>query len=95
MLAQGIDKQLARAFHVVIDLGEVAAVDPRGLALLVPLGDKATATGTQIHLVRVERDDVRAALRITGLDQLFSIDSTAEWVIAEVVAERHAAAVVA
>ena len=50
ILAQRIGKQLARASHVVIDLGEVTAVDLRGLALLVSLHDKATATGTQIHL---------------------------------------------
>ena len=93
VLAERVDKQLTRASHVVVDLGEVAAVDPRGLALLRLLCDKATATGTEIHIATAERDDVQEALRSTGLDQLFILDPTAEWVIAEVLAERHAAVV--
>jgi anti-anti-sigma factor len=82
VLAQRFEKQLTRAPHVVVDLGDVTAVDPRGLAALRTLHDQATASGTEIHITRAEDDTVRNALQITGLDELFSLDPTAETVIA-------------
>jgi anti-anti-sigma factor len=82
VLAQRVGHQLSRAPHVVVDLGEVTAMDPRGLAVWRTLHRQASATGTEIHLVRAEHDAVRPALRTTGLDQLFTLDSTADAVIA-------------
>jgi anti-anti-sigma factor len=82
VLAQRVGKQLTRAPHVVVDLGNVTAVDPRGLAILRTLHDQATASGTEIHITRAEDDTVRHALQTTGLDELFSLDPTAETVIA-------------
>lgn len=82
VLTQRVAKQLTRAPHVVVDLGEVAVVDPHGLARLVTLHHQANATGTQIHLARAH-DDVRQALRLTGLDQLFTLEPTVEKIIAE------------
>jgi anti-anti-sigma factor len=84
MLATRVDNQLARAPHVVVDVGDVSAVDPQALAVLWPLQDKAVAAGTEIHIVRADDDEVRRALRITGVDQVFTVDATAEAVIAEV-----------
>lgn len=82
VLAQRVGHQLTRAPHVVVDLGEVTAMDPRGLTVFRTLHRQASATGTEIHLVRAEHDAVRPALRTTGLDQLFTVDSTADAVIA-------------
>ena len=83
VLAQRIEKQLTRAPHVVVDLGDVTTVDPRGLAALRTLHPQATASGTEIHITRAEDDTVRHALHITGLDQLFTLDPTADTVIAD------------
>lgn len=83
VLAERVGKQLTRAHHVVVDLGEVTVLDPPGLAVLLTLYDRATARGTEIHIVRAEHDGVRGALRITGLDQLFTVDPTADAVIAK------------
>ncbi|HEX6403256.1 MAG TPA: STAS domain-containing protein [Pseudonocardiaceae bacterium] len=52
VLAQRVAHQLTRAPHVVIDLGEVTAVDPRGVTGLLKLHHQATAHGTQIHIAR-------------------------------------------
>jgi len=82
VVAKRVGHQFTRAPHVVVDLGEVTAADPRALTVLRTLHRQATATGTEIHLVRAEHDAVRPALRTAGLDQLFTIDSTAEAVIA-------------
>ena len=82
VVAQRVGHQLTRAPHVVVDLGEVTAVDPRGLTVFRTLHRQATAIGAEIHLVRAEHDAVRPALRSTGLDQLFTVDSTADAVIA-------------
>jgi anti-anti-sigma factor len=82
VLAQRVEKQLTRAPHVVVDLGDVTAVDPRGLAGLRTLHHQATASGTEIHITPADDGAVRHALRITGLDQLFTLDPTADTVIA-------------
>jgi anti-sigma B factor antagonist len=87
VLAEFLGKQLTRAPHVVVDLGEVTTVDPRGLTTLLRLHHQATATGTEIHIARAEDDTVRRALRLTGLDQLFTLDPTADTVIADIQAQ--------
>jgi anti-sigma B factor antagonist len=83
VLAERVGKQLTRAPHVVVDLGDVTAVEPRGLAGLLTLHHQATASGTEIHIARAEDDTVRRALRITGLDQLFTLVPTADTVMAD------------
>lgn len=82
VLAQRIDQQLRRAPHVVVDLGEVTVVDPCDLAVLFRVHQRARVKGTRIYLARAERDAVRRALRITGLDKLFTLAPTADAVIA-------------
>jgi anti-anti-sigma factor len=84
VLTKRVANQLLRASHVVIDLGEVTAVDPRGLAGLRTLHHQASAHGTQIHLVRAQGNAVCPALRITGLDKLFPLHPTAETIVAEI-----------
>ncbi|MGH3765040.1 MAG: STAS domain-containing protein [Pseudonocardiaceae bacterium] len=81
-LAQRVGRQLARAPHVVVDLGEVTVADPRDLAVLFRLPRRARANGTQIYIARAEREEVRRALRVTGLDQMFTLVPTAEAVVA-------------
>ena len=82
VLVERVEKQLTRAPHVVVDLGDVTAVDPRSLATLRTLHHQATASGTEIHITTAEDDPVRHALHITGLDQLFTLAPTADTVIA-------------
>lgn len=84
VLTRRVASQLARAPHVVVDLGEISTVDPRGLAGLLALQHQASAHRTQIHLARAQGDAVRYALRITGLDQLFALHPTAETIVAAV-----------
>jgi hypothetical protein len=72
----------------VINLDEATVLDPRGLVVLLRLYDRATASGTEIHITTAQRDEVHRALHITGLDQLFHLDSTVEAVIADVRAGR-------
>ncbi len=89
VLAKRVNKQLTRASHVVIDLGQVTVLGPLGLAVLRRLQSQATANGTQIHLATAQRADVHRALHGAGLDQLFSLHTTVEAVIADIRAQRH------
>lgn len=82
LLAERVGKQLHRAPHVVIDLGEVGVLGPRGLTVLSTLHQQALARGTQVHIVGAEHDAVRRPLHATGLAQLLSLESTADAVIA-------------
>lgn len=82
LLADRVGKQLHRALHVVIDLGDVSVLDRRGLTVLLTLHQQALARGTQLHLVGAEHDAVCRPLQATGLAQLLSLESTADAVIA-------------
>ncbi len=82
VVAKRVSHQLTRAPHIVVDLGDVPAVDPGALAVLRTLHQHAIDNGTEIHLVRAEYDAVRRALRTMALDQMFTLDSMAEAVIA-------------
>ncbi len=82
LLAKRVGAQLTRAGHVVIDLGDVSVLGPRGLAVLRSLRHQAMTRGTKLHITRAEHDAVRRALQSTGLDQLLSPEPTAESVIA-------------
>jgi anti-anti-sigma factor len=82
LLAELARKQLNRAPHVVIDLGDVSALGPRGVAALLTLHQEAMARGTDLHIVGAEHDAVHRPLLVTGLTQLLSLDSTADAVIA-------------
>jgi anti-anti-sigma factor len=94
LVARG-GQQLHRAPHVVVDLGEVTVRDPRGLAVLLTVHQTATASGTEIHIAGAEHDVARRALRTTGLDQLLTLDPTADAVIADFRAEPGRSAVLA
>ena len=82
VLVDRVGKQLSRALHVVLDLGEVSVLDPGGLTVLSMLRQQAMARGTQLHIVGIEHEVVRRALHSTGLTQLLSRESTADAVIA-------------
>jgi anti-sigma B factor antagonist len=95
LLAARVGQQLHPAPHVVVDLAEVTVLDPRGLAVLLTVHQTATASGTEIHTAGAERDVARRALRTTGLDQLLTLDPTADAVIAGFRAEPGRSAVLA
>lgn len=82
LLAELAGKQLNRAPHVVIDLGDVDVLGPRGLLVLLRLHQEAMARGTDLHIVGAGHDAVHRPLQITGLAQLLNLDSTADAVIA-------------
>jgi anti-anti-sigma factor len=82
LLAELARKQLNRAPHVVIDLGNVSALGPRGVAVLLRLHQEAMARGTDLRVVGAEHDAVHRPLQLTGLTQLLRLDSTADAVIA-------------
>ena len=82
LLAELARKQLNRAPHVVIDLGDVSVLGARGVAVLLTLHQEARARGTDLHIVGAEHDAVHRPLQVTGLAQLLSLDSTADAVIA-------------
>jgi anti-anti-sigma factor len=80
-LAELVRKQLNRAPHVVIDLANVNVLGPRGLAVLLMLHQEAMALGTDLRIVGADHDAVHHPLRVTGLTQLLSFDSTADAVL--------------
>ncbi|MGH3671430.1 MAG: STAS domain-containing protein [Pseudonocardiaceae bacterium] len=77
-----VGKQLARAPHVIIDLGDASVLSPGGLAVLRTLHQQAVARGRQLHIVGARSDAVRQSLRVIGLAHLITPDSTADTVIA-------------
>ncbi|HKS51708.1 MAG TPA: STAS domain-containing protein [Pseudonocardiaceae bacterium] len=82
LLAELARKQLNRAPHVVIDLANVSVLGPQGVAALLRLHQEAMALGTDLCIVGADHDAVHRPLRVTGLTQLLSFDSTADAVIA-------------
>jgi anti-sigma B factor antagonist len=58
---------------LVVDLGDVGFVDSRGMAVLVHLHTSVVHRGGQLSLREVPRR-VAKALRVAGLDQVFTID---------------------
>ncbi len=83
LVTERVGKQLTRAPHVVLDLGEVSVLGPQGLTALGMLHQQAMARGVQLHIVGVERDALRRPLHARGLAQLVRFDSTVDTVIAE------------
>lgn len=88
LLAELARKQLNRAPHVVIDLGGVSVLGPRGVAVLLTLHQEAMARGTELRIVGAEHDAVHRPLQVTGLTQLLTLDSTADAVIASLPARQ-------
>lgn len=82
VLAERVGKQLDRAPHVVLDLGDVHVLGPQGLTVLLMLHQQAMARGVELHIVGVEHDAVRRPLHARGLAQLVRLDSTVDAVIA-------------
>jgi len=82
LLADRVGKQLHRAPHVIIDLGEVSVLSPRGVAVLSTLHQQALVRGTRLHIVGAEDDAVHRPLYAMGLAHLLSLESTADAVIA-------------
>jgi anti-anti-sigma factor len=71
-----------RVPHVVLDLGEVSALGPQGLTVLLMLCQEAMAREVELHIVGVERDAVRRPLQARALAQLVRFDATVDAVIA-------------
>jgi anti-anti-sigma factor len=88
LLAELACKQFNRAPHVVIDLGDVSVLGPRGVAVMLTLHREAMARGTELHIVGAEHDAVHRPLQVTGLTQLLKLDSTADAVIASLPARQ-------
>lgn len=88
LLAELASKQLNRAPHVVIDLGDVSVLSARGVAVLLTLHQEAMARGTDLRIVGAEHDAVHRPLQATGFTQLLSLDSTADAVIASLPARQ-------
>ena len=88
LLAELTRKQLNRAPHVVIDLGDVSVLSARGVAVLLTLHQEAMARGTDLRVVGAEHDAVHRPLQATGLTQVLSLDSTADAVIASLPARQ-------
>lgn len=82
VVAERVGKQLDRAPHVVLDLGEVSVLGPQGLTVLLMLHQQAMARGVELHIVGVERDALRRPLHARGLTQLVRFDTTVDAVIA-------------
>lgn len=82
LLAERVGQQLHRAPHVVIDLGDVGVLGPRGLTVLSTLHQQALERGSQLHIVGAGHDAVRQPLHASGLAQRLSLESTADAVIA-------------
>lgn len=89
LLAELAGKQLNRAPHVVIDLGDVNVLGPQGLTVLLTLHQQAIAGRTALHIVGPEHDAVRSPLHGTALAQLLSLESTADAVIASLPQPGH------
>lgn len=89
LVADLAGKQLHRAPHVVLDLGDVSVLGPRGLTVLLTLHQQAMARETQLHIVGAEHDAVGRPLHVTGLAQLLSLEPTADAVIARLPRPGH------
>jgi anti-anti-sigma factor len=88
LLVELARKQFNRAPHVVIDLDNVSAFGPRGVAVLLVLHQEATARGTDLRIVGAEHEAVHRPLHLTGLTQLLRLESTADAVIASLPARQ-------
>lgn len=82
LLAERVGQQLSRAPHVVIDLGDVTSVSVAGVEALSCLHRQAMEAGTQLHLAAEHDTEVRQALHVAELDQLFPVAPTAAAVLA-------------
>jgi len=82
LLAELAGKQLHRAPHVVIELGEVKVLGQRGLTVLRMLHQQAMARGRELHIVAAEHGAIRRSSHVTGLAELLSPELTADAVIA-------------
>lgn len=82
VVAARVSKQLHRAPHVVVDLGQVSVLGPQGRTVLFMLHQQAMTLGAQLHVVGVERDSLRRPLHARDLAQLVSFDATVDTVIA-------------
>jgi anti-anti-sigma factor len=78
LVAERVGKQLHRAPHVVLDLGDVSVLGPQGLTVLLMLHQQAMTHGSRLHIVGVKRD----ALHARDLAQLVKFDATVDMVIA-------------
>lgn len=82
VLAARVGKQLLRVPHVVLDMGEVSVLGPQGLTVLLMLYQEAMARGVELHIIGVERDEVRRPLHARGQVQFVTFDATVDAVIA-------------
>lgn len=81
-VASRIAPLLPRAAHLVLDLGEVPAMEPAGVAMLAAVNRDAGAWGAHLHLAGIDHAGVAGPLAAAGLDQALPIAASAEAVIA-------------
>ena len=74
----------ARGGHVVVDLSKVTFLGAAGLGSLVKAREVATCHHVELHLTGVDHRAVACPLEITGLRPTFTIQPSAESVIARV-----------
>jgi anti-anti-sigma factor len=79
VLADRVGKQLHRAPHVIVDLGDVSTLCPRGLTVLSTLYQKAMAQQTRLYIVIAEHDELQ--LHTTSLAPMLSLEPTVDAVI--------------
>jgi anti-anti-sigma factor len=78
-LEQRIDDALARASHVVIDVGEAEFIDSSTIYVLVSACRRAERAGVRFNLVVGKDEIVRRALEIAGvLGTLNAVESLGE-----------------
>lgn len=81
-LIELIGKQLTRASHVIIDLGNTGVLSPEGLMVLRVLYQQAMAREGQLHVVGARSDAIRHFLKATAPGHVLPHDATADTVIA-------------
>ena len=67
----------AGAHHLIVDLGRVDFIDSTGLGVLVGALNRARELGGSLQLVCAQ-ERVLKLLRITGLDQVFTVQPSVE-----------------
>ena len=76
-LQETTERLLAECASCIVDLAGVTQVDARGLGVLAELVGRARAAQRSFRVINVN-DRVRAALRLTRLDEVLELTSESE-----------------
>lgn len=77
-----VGKQLTRAPHVIIDLGNAGVLSPEGLMALRVFYHQAMAREGQLHVVGARSDAIHHSLKATAPNHVLPPTATADTVIA-------------